>query len=181
MKKKSLYIFAGITILLLISIKSKAMTLNLKFTKFKSPVVDKLKMIYPLLIKAGFTTNFLIKAGLAQLLLETGRFKARWSILNNNYSGIKWINKPYQKNSSQGQLSPEGNFYAKFDTPQDWANDYFRILSLQRKSNKIGRPIDALTIADFNEKLFANGYYNQTLEAKKNYLKNLQYFYDSID
>mgnify|MGYP003648012305 FL=1 len=115
---------------------------------------------------------------LSQVLLETGNFSKSSTVYkeNNNFSGIKWINKPYQKNAIKGSLSPEGNYYAKFNTPEDWANDYIRILSLKRSKNTIGRPIDAENIEDFNNRLYANSYYSTLPGAKESYLKNLQFW-----
>lgn len=189
--KKVIFIVTGITILMLLSKKAKAMTLKFTYSKFDDRVSKLLKFLEPSLIKAGFNTEFLLKLGISQLLLETGRFK-KGSLYerDNNYSGIKYICKPFQKAERGSRTPPKeqsgspdrcGNFYAHFENADDWAKDYYRILSLKRIGNKIGRPIDAKDVTDFNERLYANGYYLQTPTAKANYLKNLKSFFGNID
>jgi flagellum-specific peptidoglycan hydrolase FlgJ len=108
------------------------------------------------LIDAGVSAYF-IPLAIAQLAHETAGFTSRVSEANNNLSGIKYINKPYQVNASKGLLSPEGNYYAKYDSIKDWAVDYVRILS------RGARPIDAANITDLSNRLKQNGYYNDTV------------------
>jgi len=199
MQKKDKYIIAliGVVYLIFRSMGTKAaptMTNKFTFSKFKKPgVADKLKLLVPSLIKAGFNTDHKLKLGISQLLLETGQFKSG-SIYetNNNYSGIKYICKDFQKNATRGSDVPPGekkppanrcgNFYAKFKDNDAWAVDYFRILNLVRRGNDIGKPIEAVDVNDFNSRLVKNGYYDANKPgAKESYLKNLNWFYNNIN
>jgi hypothetical protein len=91
----------------------------------------------------------------AQAAFETGGFKSHISKVDNNWSGIKWINKPYQ-NATKGSPAPsrEGGYYAHFDSPQDWATDFVRILSLGAQ-----KPKDAASIEDYVTRLHDNRYF----------------------
>jgi hypothetical protein len=142
----------------------KARTMSPKFLNFKPDEEAKLQMLEAALINAGIKLPILNFA-LAQLLLETGRFtrKSAVATLNNNFTGIKFLNKPYQvaeRGSSvppaeQDKTRPNAplNFYAKFKDPNAWAKDYVRILSFGAK------PINATNIDDFNTRLQKNKYY----------------------
>jgi len=142
-------------------------TMSAKFINFKDVEQAKLQMLEQALINAGLKLPQLNFA-LAQLLLETGRFtrKSAVSTLNNNYTGIKFLNKPYQiaeRGSSvpaaeQDKTRPNAplNFYAKFKDADAWAKDYVRILSFGAK------PIQATTIDDFNLRLQKNKYYGSS-------------------
>jgi len=79
---------------------------------------------------AGLAGDKLLLA-LSQVAHETGGFKNAKIKTHNNASGIVWINKPEkQKNASKGNPLPEAPkyHYAKFDTLNDWAKDYLRIV-----------------------------------------------------
>jgi len=115
--------------------------------------------IKALLQRAGVPNNSLNYA-IAQVMLESNLGKSNVAKINTNYSGIKWINKPYQK-ATKGSKSPEGDYYAKFATPLDWAIDYRRILALDGPQ---GAPIKSDTIDQFLTRLEANKYF-----TSKNY------------
>jgi hypothetical protein len=99
----------------------------------------------------------------AQTAYETGDFKSKLLKDHNNASGIVWTGKATQKNAIKGRPLPEDPryFYAKFDTLQDWARDYIRVLNLKTK------PIQATTPEDFVKRLKANGYFSAPLEQYK--------------
>jgi len=153
--------------------------------KFKADTRSKLLKIQDALIEAGIDTPLQLKLALAQVLYETGQFTSKSSVakLNNNYSGIKWINKPYQK-ATKGSPVParEGkrndpnyplNYYAKFATDADWAADFIRILSLG--ANK---PIEADNVEEYVNRLKANRYFSGDINS---YKKNVRFFFDKID
>lgn len=100
---------------------------------------------------------------------ETGDFTSRVSARDNNYSGIKFINKPYQV-ATKGSPAPEGGNYAHFASRIGWAKDYSRILHL-----KPGEPYKATSLADFARRLKMNKYYADT---EANYLRGMTAFYN---
>jgi len=182
MNKKVLYIVSGIAILMLISKKAKAMNTKFNFDKFKDTSKQKLTMLQDTLIANGLTGSSL-KLALAQLLVETGNFssKSKVATLNTNYSGIKFINKPYQlatKGSpvpASERVQPETsayNFYAKFDSPEAWAKDFKRILSLGIK-----KPLLALSTVEYVKRLKNNRYFGGN---EATYLKNINYYFDLL-
>lgn len=185
--RKLLIIGALIGAFILLNKKAKAMNRSkFSFGKFKKNVQLKLLQVQDYLIEAGLDNEHQLKLALAQILLETGQFTAKSTVakLNNNYSGIKWLNAPRQKNASKGSPVPPGersttkpnwslNWYAKFDTGKDWAVDYLRILSLGTK-----KPILAATPDEFVDRLKANRYFGGDINS---YKKNVNYFYNLIN
>lgn len=166
--------------MLLFSFKAKGATkatimrsFNPLIAKYGVSRVDSLEGAYSALLDAGLPSGKM-KLSLAQVMLETGMFGSSSHIDTelNNYSGIMWINKPaVQKNASKGIPFPkrEGNyFYARFQTPKDWAVDYLRILN-----RAPGYPLSAASPADFAARLKKNGYYTSSEAA---YAKNLAYY-----
>ncbi len=130
-----------------------------------------------LLLKAGFphgTINLFI----AQVMFETGgNFESRVAKEDNNLSGIVFINKSYQKNATKGRAKPGGEIagnYAHFASLEDWARDYYRILTLNKG---LGRPIDATNTTDLVARLKQNFYFegNQT-----NYLAGVNKYYSQL-
>jgi flagellum-specific peptidoglycan hydrolase FlgJ len=109
------------------------------------------------LFDRGVSIAFLPLA-IAQLAHETAGFTSRVMTSDNNLSGIKYIGNSKQKNATAGTRSPEGNYYAKFATIEDWATDYIRILSMG------ARPIDSTSVYDFANRLKQNNYYTDTVE-----------------
>lgn len=160
-----------------------------RFTNFKNPEIIKLTVLQDSLIRAGLKEPQL-KYALAQLLFETGRFTAKSKVAteNNNFSGIKWLNKKYQK-ATRGTLAPPServadinspiNYYAKFETIDDYAKDFVRILSLQRAANLSGKPITATTLTAYSDRLALNGYFDgNTAQKRLNYYKGLKKYFD---
>lgn len=118
---------------------------------------------------------------LAQLLHETGnKFNTGIARADNNFTGIKWINKPYQ-NATRGSLAPAServkplsapiNYYAHFANTAAWAKDYARIL------NSGSKPLQANNIADFAARLKRNKYYTDSVS---NYAKGLNFWYNRL-
>jgi hypothetical protein len=108
----------------------------------------------------------------AAVMHETADLTSRVSISDKNYSGIKWINKPYQK-ATKGTPAPKnegGGFYAKYPTTVEWAKDYARILKL-----KPGEPYKATSIQDFATRLKANKYFT---DNPANYAAGVQRYYN---
>lgn len=124
-----------------------------------------------ILLKAGFpkdTVNLFV----AQVLHETGgKIGSVLEAKDFNLSGIKFINKPYQK-ATKGRLSPEKNHYAKFASFVDWARDYKRILSLGKE-----KPINATTPEELVRRLHRNAYFT---DNPKSYLAGVIHFYNSL-
>jgi hypothetical protein len=175
-QNKKIFLLTVLAIMIYKITKGKKI-MSTKFIKFKPDEADKLQTLEAALIKNGLKLPQLNFA-LAQLLLETGRFtsKSKVSTLNNNYTGIKFLNKPYQiaekgteapPNESKGlAINSPLRYYAKFKDANGWAKDYIRILSFGSK------PIQAITIEDFNKRLKANKYYGSTPEAYEKLLKS---------
>lgn len=160
-----------------------------RFTNFKNPEIIKLTQLQDSLIKAGLKDPQL-KYALAQILFETGRFTAKSKVAaeNNNFSGIKWLNKKYQK-ATRGTLAPPServadinspvNYYAKFDNIDDYAKDFVRIISLQRAANLSGKPITAPSLTAYVDRLALNGYFDGNTAAKRlNYYKGTKKYFD---
>lgn len=97
----------------------------------------------------------------AQVIFETGNKLSNVAKTDNNYSGIMWTNKPYQK-ATKGLPFPasEGKYYyAHFASVNDWAKDFKRILSIKGPK---GAPIDATSLGDYVARLYANKYFTSS-------------------
>jgi len=166
MKKYGKYIIltlAGILAYNLLKAKSMTSTAAM-FANFRPEESIKLVALADSLQRAGFTGEKL-RWALASVLHETGRFSRGSNVarLNNNYSGIKWLNKPRQV-ATKGSPVPAGeriqpasnplNFYARFATIDDWAKDYYRIVS-----SFGSKPITATTPEEWVNKLKQNSYF----------------------
>lgn len=156
------------------------MTAAINFSKFSNDSAAKLSMLQDSLIKGGFEMPQL-KFALAQLLHETGNFTTKSKVApnNTNYSGIVYINKPnVQKNAVKGTPFPakEGKyFYAKFATVADWAADFKRVLNLKNK------PIKAIDLLDYYNKLTDNKYYDTRYpQQRAAYKAGLFKYYDML-
>lgn len=123
------------------------------------------KLILNALINAGVNAS-VIPFLMAQIAHETNGFKSRVLKTDNNASGIMFINKPTkQLNAVKGSRYPanEGKyFYARFNTLNDWAKDYLRVLGKTAQT--------ATSLADFAQKLKNRRYYTDTV---KNYTNGL--------
>jgi uncharacterized FlgJ-related protein len=83
----------------------------------------------------------------------------------NNFSGIVYVKQRYAKDS--GIKQPDGSYnYAKYDSVEDYINDYLRI---------VGKSVNAATsLEDFGRKLKAQRYYGADVVA---YIKGMTNFY----
>lgn len=104
-------------------------------------------------VNAGFPAGQLaLTYAIAQTMLESDYMTSNLANVDHNYSGIKFLNKPYQK-ATRGIPAPRnegGGNYAHFATFQDWAKDFRRILSLDKGA---GRPIDAQSAQQYLDRL----------------------------
>ena len=109
--------------------------------------------------------NKLDKLGLVllQMAHETGGFTSHVSSANNNFTGIKFAK---QEGATRGILSPEGDYYADFQSPYYWAKSYYH--ELTKKSN----PLGATSIEDFAARLKKNRYFTASLESYTKALKS---------
>lgn len=140
--------------------------------------------IASIFLRVGFPLNS-IKFAIAQALHETGnKIEQPQETAGNNWSGITWINNSaLQKNAVKGNIKPKKDwsnpnkpeYYAAFNSVDDWAIDFKRLIS--RNNGKQGRPIDATNVVDYVKRLKANAYFG---DSEKNYLKALQYWMDKI-
>lgn len=130
---------------------------------------NQVQYVQGLLTKAGFVPGSLVETyATAQVMYETNGLTSPLAQKYNNLSGITFINKPYQKNAYHAT-----NNYAGFATPQDWANDYYRILSLSP-----GKPIAATSFQQFFQGLVANHYFG---DSQANYSAGLNTWIKKIN
>lgn len=111
--------------------------------------------INQLLYNAGFPAA-VAPWSAAQAILESINGTSHVAKTDNNLSGIKWVNKPYQK-ATRGIKSPEGNYYAHYATWQDWANDFKRVLSVGPDA-----PINATSMQDYVNRLHKHKYFTSS-------------------
>lgn len=107
----------------------------------------------------------------SQALFESNYGNSSVARKDNNFSGITWINKTYQKNATKGSAKPKsegGGYYAHFNRPSDWANDFVRILSVGKN-----QPIHANGLADYVNRLAANNYFKSSKTDYYNGLWNI--------
>ena len=102
--------------------------------------------------KAGFPENIILTYALAQVSHETDGGVSNFAQSNNNYSGIKYVGQPEATGSSTGKVGG----YAMYDSIDNWARDYKRVLSMNKGA---GAPIDATTAQQFYIRLLKNGYF----------------------
>lgn len=189
MKKNLKYILLTLGGVLIYSVVKASKTMSSRFKNFTNTEIIKLSQLQDSLIKSGLKEPVL-KFALAQILFETGRFtsNSKVSALNTNYSGIKWLNKAYQK-ASRGSLAPPServsninspvNYYAKFDSIDDYAKDFVRIISLQRAANLSGKPVTASTLNAYVDRLALNNYFDGSTPAKRlTYFKGCKKYFD---
>lgn len=141
-------------------------------------------VLYNIFLSVDFPANS-IKFAVAQALHETGnKIDQPHETNGHNWSGITYIGQPMlQKKAKRGNLKPQKDwndpnkpeYYAWFDTIEDWARDFKRIIS--RSNGLKGRPIEATTLKEYATRLKANFYFRDTIE---NYSKALNYWLDKI-
>jgi len=126
------------------------------------------QQIYDTAIKNGFNP-IAAKLIVAQARFESADYTSNVFKLNNNTSGIKFIGQP---NAVQGTLSPEGNYYAKFNTIQDALNDKIaRLYNITMRGVTPQQLKDSTDAIDFANKLKQRGYFGSTASDYANGLK----------
>jgi len=138
--------------------------------------IQRLKINVPIWIdtlnRNGFDAKQ-ISFAIPQMIVESQYFSSPSYLQDTNATGIKFRTQTPSVDSSAGRKSTEGDFYARFKNKDAFAKDYKRILSLQRTDNKLGKPLDAKDLYDFNDRLYANSYYQKDKEHFDNYIKGL--------
>lgn len=136
-----------------------------------------------MLLKAGCPESS-VDFSVAQACFECGsiNFDSAVAQADNNLTGIIFLNASWQHNATQGTQMPLADtggkiaHYAHFTTPQDWANDFHRILHLQ--TGGLGKPIDATTPEDYVHRLKANYYFGgpeaEYLSGVKHYMEEIK-------
>lgn len=126
------------------------------------------QQIYDTAIKNGFNP-MAAKLIVAQARFESADYTSNVFKQNNNTSGIKFIGQP---NAVQGTLSPEGNYYAKFNTIQDAINDKIaRLYNITMRGVTPQQLKDSTDANDFANKLKQRGYFGSTAIDYANGLK----------
>ena len=140
--------------------------------------IDGLKKNVPMWIDTlrnnGFNSKQ-ISFAIPQMVVESEYYTSNSYKQDLNASGIKYRPKSPSADTTAGRKSSEytaqrPDFYARYLNPNAYAKDYKRVLSLQRAGNKIGKPIDAINLTDFNNRLYANGYYQKDKKHYDNYI-----------
>jgi hypothetical protein len=134
----------------------------------KKEQIEIAKKVFKSLIDLGLTGQKLLLC-MAQIMHETGGFKARNFINNNNVGGINWAG---QKNAVKGNFvsakyNGKDGYYAKFNSLKDGINEYYGLL--QRRYSKA---LASVTPFDFARALKEKGYYSAPLNEYSNALKN---------
>lgn len=143
--------------------------------------IDNLKREVPIWIDTFKAVGFndkQISFAIPQIIFESKYFTSNSYKEDLNPAGIKYRPNNPSPDTTQGRKSSEyttarPDYYARFKNREAVAKDYKRILSLKRKGNPLGAPIDAKDFKDYNDRLYANGYYLKTPEVKRNYYNGL--------
>jgi uncharacterized FlgJ-related protein len=117
------------------------------------------QQIYNTAIEQGFNP-IAAKLIVAQARFESADYTSNVFKRNNNTSGVKFIG---QKNATQGTLSPEGNYYAKYNTIQDSLNDKIvRLYNIRMRGVTPEQLKNAKDAAEFARLLKQRGYYGSS-------------------
>jgi len=112
--------------------------------------------IYNTSIAKGFTP-ISAKFVVAQARFESADYTSANFKNNNNTSGMKFVNQPLAK---RGNKSPEGDYYAKYDTVQNAIDDKVgRLYNITRAGVTPQQLKDAKTPEEFADLLKRRGYY----------------------
>jgi hypothetical protein len=114
----------------------------------------------------------------AQVAHETGDFKSKLLYDHNNATGITFANNSkLQKNAKKGRPLPEDSRYnyAIFDSINDWAIDYIRLI--KRGKNK---PMEAKDIDEYINRLKANNFFTANIDLYKTAVKKFIKKYGNI-
>lgn len=114
------------------------------------------QLIYDTAIQQGFNP-IAAKLIAAQARFESNDYKSNVFKNNNNTSGIKYIGQP---NSVRGTLSPEGDYYAHFNTIEDGINDKIvRLYNITMKGVTPKQLKDSTDATEFANLLKQRGYF----------------------
>lgn len=116
-------------------------------------MLQKMATLQPVLASAGIPAAVMPYA-IAQVMHESDDLNSSLAKDYNNYSGVKYYG---QKLAKQGRKAPDGDYYAMYNSANDWAKDYANILA---KNAGAGRPLDATNAKDFVDRLRANNYFS---------------------
>ena len=115
--------------------------------------------IYDTAIEQGFNP-VAAKLIAAQARFESADYTSNVFKTDNNTSGIKYI---AQANATKGLLSPEGNYYAHFDTIQDCINDKIvRLYNIKMGGVTPEQLKDSTDATEFANLLKERGYYGSS-------------------
>jgi hypothetical protein len=165
MKSGNLLLISGLGLLALVLMSSKSSgssTINLDCLRqnYDSADVDRLALVLSSLEGQGLS-NEQIKYCLAQILQETGLF-------TNGYANYKNVDQL----KNYAGISASSGGYRSYSTIDDFVQDYLRVLNLPGHY-----PIEATSIDDFNTRLKANHYYE---DSATTYGNNLRYYYNIL-
>jgi uncharacterized FlgJ-related protein len=143
------------------------------------------QLIYNTAIEQGFNPAA-AKLIAAQARFESNDYKSNVFKNNNNTSGIKFIG---QANAVRGTLSPEGDYYAHFNTIEDGINDKIvRLYNITMKGVTPKQLKDSTDATEFANLLKQRGYYGGSaseyasgLRAKLLKINVLEYIKDNAN
>ena len=110
--------------------------------------------IYNDLVKAGFPEKTVIWYVIAVIYLESDDLTSHVATTDNNYAGIIYV--PGYNSKGLPRPKSEGGYYAHYNSFAEFAKQLLQVLS---KRGKLGAPIDATTAQDFQNRLYANGFF----------------------
>ena len=117
------------------------------------------QLIYDTAIQQGFNPAA-AKLIAAQARFESADYTSNVFKKNNNTSGIKFIGQP---NAVRGTLSPEGDYYAHFNTIQDGINDKIvRLYNITMRGVSPKQLKDSTDATQFANLLKQRGYYGSS-------------------
>jgi len=117
------------------------------------------QLIYNTAIEQGFNPTA-AKLIAAQARFESNDYKSNVFKKNNNTSGIKFIGQP---NAVRGTLSPEGDYYAHFNTIEDSINDKIvRLYNINMRGVTPKQLKDSTDATEFANLLKQRGYYGSS-------------------
>lgn len=117
--------------------------------------------------------------GMSQLGFESTGFTSHVFTAVNNAGGEEYVGQStaYDSTIKKG----DGGTFAGYNSLNDFAADFIRIISLQRSGNTIGAPINATDLNDYVDRLQANGYFGEgSRDAYYNGLLNYSSKYASL-
>lgn len=101
----------------------------------------------------------------AQARHESNDFKSRVYLDNHNYFGMKWIDGRRGQVAKKGLLSPDGNFYAHYET------DSSSILDLLKWFDYKNFPVSVKDANQYASELKNRNYYGDSVANYERALK----------